>query len=232
MSTCWKWQSGSPLEAAVMVYVSDSTELFYLSRNAMEQSGIIGHDFPKIGADTHVSIDLTTDSLNHPKSPCGCAIRSKHPTRPESLSFSPLPENTEKMKQWLINRYAASTFNKCLHQSLPMMSGPPIKINIDKDAPPTAVHTPATIPIHWRQEVEDQLTRDVNLGVIEKVPPNTPSTWYHRAIWTRKPDGSPRRVVDFQSLNRHCIRDTRHTIPPFQQAQTIPLSTYRTVTDA
>lgn len=136
------------------------------------------------------------------------------------------------MKQWLINRYAASTFNKCPHQSLPMMSGPPIKINIDKDEPPTAVHTPETVLIHWRQEVEDQLTRDVNLGVIENVPANTPSTWCHRAIWTRKPDGSSRRVVDFQSLNRHCIRDTHHTIPPFQQARTIPPSTYRTVTDA
>ena len=96
-----------------------------------------------------------------------------------------------------------------------MMTGPPISIHIDPDTKPIAVHTPASIPIHWQEEVKQQLDADVALGVIEKVEPNTPTTWCHRAIWVRKPDGSPRRVVDFQSLNRHCLRDTHHTVPPF-----------------
>ena len=113
-----------------------------------------------------------------------------------------------------------------------MMSGPPIKLNINLDVKPSAVHTPAPIPLHWREAVKRQLDEDVRLGVIEKVEPNTATTWCHRAIWTRKPDGSPRCVVDFQSLNKHCVRDTHHTIPPFQQARSIPPNTYCTVTDA
>ena len=88
------------------------------------------------------------------------------------------------------------------------------------------------MPIHWREQVKKQLDDDVALGVIEKVEPNTPTTWCHRAIWVRKPDGSPRRVVDFQALNKHCLRDIHHTVPPFQQSRVIPPSTYKSVTDA
>ena len=134
------------------------------------------------------------------------------PARPEKLPFDAVDENVDKMKDWLLDRYAASTFNKCPHQTLPMMSGPPISIHIDPDAPLSVVHTPAPIPIHWREEIKRQLDADVSLRVIGKLEPNTPTTWCHRAIWVRKPDGSPRRVVDFQALNRHCIRETHHTV--------------------
>ena len=106
-----------------------------------------------------------------------------------------------------------------------MMTGPPIKVHVDTDAIPSTVHTPAQVPIHWREQVKKQLDDDVALGVIEKVEPNTPTTWCHRAIWVGKPDGSPRRVVDFQALNKHCLHDTHHTVPPFQQARVIPPST-------
>ena len=87
------------------------------------------------------------------------------------------------MKQWLLDEYAPSTFNKCPHQRLPFMNNdPPMEVFIDPDATPTAVHTPVTTPIHWRKEIKEQLQRDVRLGVIEKVPPNTPVTWCHRAF--------------------------------------------------
>ena len=162
-------------------------------------------------------------SLMQTKSHCGCLTRQLPPIRPDTLPFEPKEENTKKMKGWLLARFGDSTFNKCPHQTLPMMTGPPIKIHIDPTAIPVAVHTPALTPIHWCDEIKEQLDTDVRLGV---------TTWCHRAIWTRKPDGGPRRVVDLQSLNLHCIRDTHHTVPPFQQARTIPPDTFRTVTDA
>ena len=112
------------------------------------------------------------------------------------------------------------------------MSGPPIAIHIQPGTQPNAVHTPASIPLHWRDEVKRQLDADVKLGVIEKVVPGTPTTWCHRAFWVRKADGTSRRVVDLQPLNRHCSRETHHTIPPFKQARSIPPRTYRSVTDA
>ena len=46
----------------------------------------------------------------------------------------------------------------------------------------SAVHTPAQIPIHWRDTIKEQLDVDVAHGVIEKVPPNTPTAWCHCAF--------------------------------------------------
>ena len=200
----------------------------------MERLRIILPNFPVVGEAASVSdrsSDVTTEKPK-PEMQCDCPKRQQAPPRPTELPFEPTEENTPRMRQWLLDRYAGSTFNRCPHQPLPMMSGPPIRIHMDPNAAPTVVHTPASIPIHWREKVKEQLDADVALGVIEKVEPNVPTTWCHRAIWVRKPDGSPRRVVDFQSLNKHCLRDTHHTVPPFQQARTIPHSTYRSVTDA
>lgn len=41
---------GEQLTTSAVVYVTDSTSLFYLSRAAQEQLGVSGPDFPKIGA--------------------------------------------------------------------------------------------------------------------------------------------------------------------------------------
>ena len=236
---CGHDKQGQCIEAPEMIYVTDSTDLFYLSRQGMERLKIISSDFPSIEAAASITISNSTEvpaetKLEHAKdsNKCECLTRTTPPPRPSKLPFEPTEANSEQMKQWLLNRFASSTFNQCSHQPLPMMKGPAIKIHINPDATPSAVHTPAQIPIHWRDTIIRQLDADVALGVIEKVPPNTPTSWCHRAFWVRKPDGSPRRVVDFQALNRQCQRDTHHTVPPFQQARAIPPSTIRSVTDA
>lgn len=38
----------------------------------------------------------------------------------------------------------------------------------------TAVHKPAQVPVHFVDEVKEGLEKDVCLGVIERVPENTP----------------------------------------------------------
>ena len=221
-----KSSSGQIIRIAEMVYVSSSTSNFYLSREAMERLGIINSPFPKVGA-TSIS------GLSEETASCDCPTRQKAPPRPESLPFEPVEENIQAMKEWLLHRYSASTFNKCPHQEMPFMRDDPhMEVFIDKSVKPHAVHTPVVIPIHWREQAKEGLDRDCQLGAIEKVPPNTPVTWCHRAIWTSKPDGSPRRVVDMQSLNKHCVRDTHHVLPPFQQARLVPPRTWRSVTDA
>ena len=146
--------------------------------------------------------------------PCGCLLRSSPPPRPSELPFAPVPENTAKMRRWLVERYAASTFNQCPHQALPAMPGPPMEIMVDPDAKPVVTRRPVHVPLHWKEEVREQLERDVALGVIERVPPNTPVTWLHNMVITAKSDGSPRRTVDLQSLNRHCVRETHYCTPP------------------
>lgn len=112
------------------------------------------------------------------------------------------------------------------------MTGPPMEIRVGAEIQPTVTRRPPHVPVHWRQAVSEQLIRDVNLGVIERVPPNTPTTWLHNMVLTPKPDGTPRRTVDLQALNKYCQRETHHTIPPARQARAVPPNTIKTVTDA
>ena len=44
------------------------------------------------------------------------------------------------------------------------------------------------------------LVRDVKLGVLEKLPTNTPTIWLSRMVITAKSNGEPRRTVDYQPL--------------------------------
>ena len=218
---------GTPHAAHVMAYVSPSTDNFYLSRSAMEQLKIIPSTFPQVGAAAAI-----TEPPVHPKAECGCPTRSQPPARPNALPFEATTENTEKMREWLLDRYAASTFNICPHQPLPAMTGPPMTIRVSPDATPVASTRPVRVPIHWREAVNDQLERDVALEVIEKVPPNTPVTWMHNMVLTAKPDGTPRRTVDLQTLNKVSVRETHHTVPPAKQARAVPKGQLKTVTDA
>lgn len=71
-----------------------------------------------------------------------------------------------------------------------MMSGPPMRLLINEDATPVAIHSPSDIPIHWRDAVKAGLERDVQLGVIERVEMGTPVTWCQRMVIAAKKDGT------------------------------------------
>ena len=225
---------GRRLEAPATVYVTDSNHRFYLSKAALVQLGVIGPDFPKVGAAIAAAATESHTAGHRPHSvaECGCPRRAPPPGPPTTLPFAPSAENTGRMKAWLLERYAASTFNTCPHQQLPVMTGAPMAIRVDPDAPPVATRRHPNVPVHWQEDVARQLERDVALGVIERVPPNTPVTWLHNMVLTPKSDGTPRRTIDLQPLNRHCVRETHHVIPPVKQARAIPRQVVKTVTDA
>ena len=139
----------------------------------------------------------------------------------------------ERAQEWMLDYYASSAFNNCPHQPLPLMSGmPPLKILVKEGATPYAIHKPATIPVHWMEQVRADLERDIALGVLERVPQNTPSTWCARMHVVGKKTGEPRRVVDLRHLNAATCRQTHYTEPPFAQATGIPPGTWRFTTDA
>ena len=103
-----------------------------------------------------------------------------------------------------------------------------MRLFMDEDAKPVAVHTPAPIPVHWATQVKAGLDRDIRLGVLERVPVNEPTSWCSRMIITPKHDGSPRRVIDYQPVNDHCPRQTHHTRSPWQ----VPRNTVKSICDA
>ena len=218
--------SGKKHTAPIMTYISPSTEKFYLSREALVQLGVIPKDFPKVGA------TLESSAIEAQTAPCGCMTRSLPPERPKKLPFPARPENINKMKEWLGERYASSTWNKCTHQVLKGVTGPPLKLHVDPDANPKSVHVPSKVPLHWEKQIEEQLLEDVRMGVLERVPHGVPTEWCHRMVVTRKPNGKPRRTVDMSALNKVSRRETHHVKPPFHQAKSIPPHTWKTVTDA
>lgn len=225
-------ETGKPRSSKQFVYLSKKMTKAFLCREALEQLGIIHKDFPKIKVEqtTFFSAEATPTTTT-----CSCPQRTQDPppiptSLPDGLKGN--DEDVPKLKEWLLNYYGGSTFNTCEHQPLPMMTGEPLKLYIDPDAKPTAVHKPSVVPIHWQEKVLADLERDVALGVLEKVGQNNPVTWCSRMVVTAKSDGTPRRTVDLQPQNKNSVRQTHHTSTPFRLAEQIPQNKKKTVTDA
>ena len=250
--------NGEVTSCRSMVYVSSSVHAMYLSYDSLLNLGVLSKDFPSLkttpipkeGCHTRDSdpadanrkpppvnaVRSINDGCTTTSDPnditCSCPQRDATPPRPSELPFPCTPDNNGRMKAWLLDRYASSTFNTCPHRALPSMEGPPIEIHVEPTATPKACHTPAPVPLHWQRRVYEDLLRDEALGVIERVPYGEPVTWCHRMVITRKHDGSPRRTVDLSPLNKFCRRETFATETPFHLARRIPKDTWKTVTDA
>ena len=242
-----KSPTGDERECKTMVYVSPDVRSFYLSFDTMLALGILNRDFPSVGSfpntinktlpskesvETSSNNGMICGSTREDGGICDCPKRMPVPGRPDKLPFPCTPDNNGRMKTWLLERFKGSTFNKCPHQQLPTMSGPPVEIHIKDDAKPVASHKASTIPLHWQEKVHADLKQDEALGVIERVPFGEPVEWCHRMVVTRKEDGSPRRTVDLSPLNKFCKRETHNSESPFHLARRVPRDTWKTVTDA
>ena len=58
------------------------------------------------------------------------------------------------------------------------MVGPP-EIHLKEHAKPVARHKAIAVPVHWQQQVHDDLLCDKTMGVIERVPLGEPVEWCH-----------------------------------------------------
>ena len=98
--------------------------------------------------------EVEKDSKGRSLAPCGCLKRELPPSPVHEPQFPPTLENAGKLQEWLLERYAASSFNTCPHQPLPMMQGAkPLHLFLKEGAEPVAVHRPAVIPAHWVGQV-------------------------------------------------------------------------------
>ena len=75
------------------------------------------------------------------------------------------------------------------------------------------------------------LEKDVCLGVLERVPENTPTTWCSRMCVVPKKNGSPHHTVNCHAVNHAAPRQTHHVVPPFLQAAGVPAGLYKTCLD-
>ena len=236
--------NGEIIDCKAMIYVSEAVSGLFLSLDTLILLRVVCEHFPVIGPcgecdAVHGSSNAISSSeftrevnLGCINNPCDCPVRSSVPNRPKSLPFEPTPDNIPLMKKWLLDHFSSSTFNTCPHQPLQEMNGPPIEIHMDPDATPRVCHTPSRIPLHWQDQVEQDIKRDVALGILEKVPYGEPVTWCHRMVVTRKHDGKPRRTVDLSPLNKFCRRETYAAESPFHLARRVPPKVWKTVCDA
>ena len=225
--------SGSNRSTKQLIYVSRKIDKAFLCREALIALGAIHTNFPLVPPS--VSTDSLTSLETKDNDKCSCPERGHDPPPlPDQLppGLSATESDVPFLKQWLLDYYGATAFNVCEHQPLPMMKGETLKLHIDPNAKPVAVHKPALVPIHWQDKVHKDLERDVDIGVLEKVSANTPVTWCSRMVVTAKSDGTPRRTVDLQPQNRHSVRQTHHVQSPFHLANKIPQRMKKTVTDA
>ena len=247
--TAYNSETGEARHSRQLAYVSRHVNVPYLSLSACIDMGLVPANFPEVGtADTPVPAMAHVDSHSvnspmpepcsntgvpgHHDAQCQCPARELPPTSQPMLPCAPTPENLPILKKYILDRYRSSAFNCCEKQPLPLMDGsPPLRIFVEEDASPVAIHTPSQVPLHWQADVKRGLDRDCQLGVLEKVPVNDPVTWSHRMVITPKPDGSPRRVVDFTPLNKHAPRQTHHTETPWAIVSSIPSGKVKSTVD-
>ena len=136
--------------------MSSSVQVLYLSYKSLLNLGLLLHSFPSLSeaGDTSAENDIrpgpehsrytppaenamwaANDACHTPNtthnSTCSCPQRKAAKLRPSQRPFPCMPENNKCMRQWLLDRYAASTFNTCPQQALPCMEGPLIEIHVD-----------------------------------------------------------------------------------------------------
>ena len=213
-------------------YVCDRIDRVYLSKQALTDLCCISPEFPlphspATTQTTHASATVNNDS------PCSCQTR---PTSPPPLPTALPPgididqaDSVARLKEWLLQYYKSTTFNTCDHQQLPLMTGSPLELHMDPQASPVACHKVVPVPLHWREQVKADLDHDVRIGVLERVPDNTPVTWQSRMVITAKASGEPRRTIDFQPLNKHSTRQTFPVDSPFNLASRVPAGTKKSV---
>ena len=227
--------SGRHRSTKQLVYVSKKIEKAFLCREALTALGAIPASFPLVPSARHPNSESLASVESGREEMCSCPRRGQDPPPLPTklpLGLTATDEHVPRLKDWLLEYYASTAFNVCEHQPLPMMEGEPLKLYVDPDARPVAVHKPALVPIHWQDKVQQDLERDVDIGVLEKVSANTPVTWCSRMVVTAKSDGTPRRTVDLQPQNRHSVRQTHHVQSPFHLANKVPQGVKKTVTDA
>ena len=245
-----------------LCYVATNIDTVFLSKSACTDLGLISESFPTIGTfitsklnsmsesnfdnknDATYLYDSSTASACSNKirevkdksgnnATCTCPRRELPPSVPTTLPFPATQKNQLKLKEWIMELYAASSFNQCEHQPLPLMrDSPPIKLHVDPKAKPVAIHKPRPVPIHWRDQVKAGLDRDVRIGVLELVPIGEPTEWCSPMVICPKANGEPRRTVDLSALNDVSVRQTHTTESPFHQALSVPKQTIKTVVDA
>ena len=83
-------------------------------------------------------------------------------------------------------QFSRSTFD-ILSQPLPTMPRKPQKLHT-VDAISYVAHSPVPVPHHWKEGIKKQLEKDIETGVLQKVPVGQPTEWCIQMVVVAKKD--------------------------------------------
>ncbi len=86
-------------------------------------------------------------------------------------------------------------------------------ITLEENASPT-IHPPRKCPIHVKQDLQNELHKMEELGVITKV--TQPTDWVNSLAYSRKSNGKLRVCLDPKDLNK-AIKRVHHKIPTIEE---------------
>ncbi|KAG0722513.1 hypothetical protein GWK47_044350 [Chionoecetes opilio] len=90
---------------------------------------------------------------------CVCCGATRHPTRPTSPGSPPhelVEENVDRLEKWFLEHFGRTVFAMG-RTPLPEMTVPPHHVHLRPENRPPAVHVPASVPLHFFDEVRRQL---------------------------------------------------------------------------
>ena len=157
-----KDNAGEEQTAKECLYFAEGVIITLVSLGALKSLNCLPRTFPQ--PDTESASSLTErDNEDWEEEDKEKEIRERQPTpeKPNKLPFPATEENVPKLKGWLIEQFASSSFN-IPSAPLAKMLGPPMKIHINPEAEPVATHKPIPIPLHWGDQVEKNSTETVS----------------------------------------------------------------------
>ena len=212
--------------ARVTILFCKSASRLFISRQACIDLGIVPTSFP-YPMGTNANICAIQNANTSPQT----SNKTNDTKKPPCIPVPPTEENVPKLRQYLIERFTQKVFSR--EKPFPKLSTPPAQIHLREGFQiPKPAYTPAPVAEHWAARVKEALDKDVESGILLRVPLNEPTVWCARMVVVRKKDGSPRRTVDYQSLNKQCVREPIYSASPFHTARKIPQQTYKSIFDA
>ncbi|UYV68051.1 HNRNPK [Cordylochernes scorpioides] len=108
-------------------------------------------------------------------------------TNGQVLTFPPTPVRANEIdKQSILTHYARAFDDTVLKP----MQGPPMSIELVKDAVPCKRYRAYNVPFHWRDPVKTQLDTMLAKGIIEQVPVGEAIDWCHPMVVVPKKGSS------------------------------------------
>ncbi|UYV63017.1 K02A2.6-like [Cordylochernes scorpioides] len=141
-------------------------------------------------------------------------------TNGQVLTFPPTPVRANEIdKQSILTHYARAFDDTVLKP----MQGPPMSIELVKDAVPCKRYRAYNVPFHWRDPVKTQLDTMLAKGIIEQVPVGEAIDWCHpMVVVPKKGSSEPRVTVDLTGLNKYVRRPAYPVRVPREVVARIP----------